>query len=199
MEPIDLISIINGCIKKDRKSQMQLYNWGFPILMREAYKYKLNKEDAKSLVNTAFLKIFDNLEKYNREKSFEYWCKRIMINTIIDDYRTNKKYNDNIEVYEDIGLVEEIRDFTQDEWNLVEQIFKESPLEEVLKKIDEKYRTVLLLHDVEGYNHEEIAEKLSISRRTSIRYLLKAREEIIKLIKQKKNMIFNEPVEENNR
>ena len=59
--------------------------------MSIAYKYYNNEEDAAAIVNTAFLKIFDNLDKYNFSTPIEAWMRRITINHIIDEFRKNKK------------------------------------------------------------------------------------------------------------
>ena len=54
-------------------------------------RYHKNSTDAEEVLNMGFLKIVTKLDKYNSDVPFEAWIRRIMINTIIDDYRKNSK------------------------------------------------------------------------------------------------------------
>ena len=98
-------SFIKKLINKDRRAQLELYKKCFGILMSVAYRYKKNKEDAKSLSITSFLKVLSNIETYKPSIPFNAWIRRIAINTAIDDFRKNSKHNlieysDEISTYE---------------------------------------------------------------------------------------------------
>ncbi|MEZ4849456.1 MAG: sigma-70 family RNA polymerase sigma factor [Bacteroidia bacterium] len=83
--------LIRACIKEDRLAQSQLYRRCFNVLMGVCIRYMKNEEDAVEVLNMGFLKILKNLEKKKTNVPFEAWIRRIMINTIIDEYRKNKK------------------------------------------------------------------------------------------------------------
>lgn len=83
--------LIEQCRKGDRKSQLQLYEHLFGLLMGMAKRYYRNREDCKAQVNAAFLKILNGLQSYTGDGSFEGYCRRIMTNTLIDEWRKQKK------------------------------------------------------------------------------------------------------------
>ena len=59
--------------------------------MSVGMRYKKDESESAAVVNTAFLKILKNLDKYNSKVPFQAWIKRIMINTVIDEFRKNRK------------------------------------------------------------------------------------------------------------
>jgi RNA polymerase sigma-70 factor (ECF subfamily) len=89
--------LIQLCKKEDRRAQFNLYKQCYGILMAVCLRYERNKEDAEELVNMGFLKIVTKLDKYNSSIPFEAWIRRIMINTVIDEFRRRKKEQETIE------------------------------------------------------------------------------------------------------
>src|ERR1043166_3312816 len=87
-----LPELIAKCLKKDARSEYLLYQRYFNVLMRICWRYEKNEDDAAALLNKGFLKILNNLDKYDVSHAFEPWIRAIMVNTIIDEFRMNKKY-----------------------------------------------------------------------------------------------------------
>ena len=83
--------IINKCIAKDRKSQSQLHEYCFHLLMPICFKYMKQKEFAREMLNQIFLKMIFALDQYDSEKNFDKWAKSIAINTLIDEYRKKER------------------------------------------------------------------------------------------------------------
>src|SRR5580698_1002505 len=88
--------VIRDCIKKDRRAEYLLYKQSFPLLIKVCYRYTNNIDDAMDFLNRGFLKILNNLEKYDFGLPFEAWIRRIMVNAIIDEFRKNKLYKENV-------------------------------------------------------------------------------------------------------
>ena len=65
--------------KRDKKAQLLLYDQCFGIMMGSALRYKRNVDDAAALVNESFLKVLVNIKKYDTNKPFEAWIRRIVI------------------------------------------------------------------------------------------------------------------------
>lgn len=175
--PIDK-QLLEACIRKERRAQHALYKECFSFLMRVGYRYTQNKEDALILVNTAFLKIITQLEKFNEEQNFEFWAKKIMINTAIDNYRKVKKQT---EVFSSIDDFENNENYFID----ADRADKKYDLEEILKLIQtlpQATRNVFNLFVIDGYSHKEISEMLSISEGTSKWHLSEARKILVKKI-----------------
>lgn len=160
-------NILKGCIKKNLKSQELLYRQFFGYGMSISLRYSKNKDEAVEILNDSFLKVFDNIEKYNTELSFKSWFRRIVINTSIDYYRKNLKFT-NTDSFEDTFETETVDANIIDELN-VKDILK------LLNQLPEIYRITFNLYEIEGYKHEEIAEKLNITTSTSRSNLTRAK------------------------
>ena len=92
--------LIRDCLKGKQQAQFELYRACFPVLMSVCVRYFRQRCDAESALNQGFLKILMNIEKFDNAKPFAGWIKRIMINSIIDEYRKkqNTVHNEIVEV-----------------------------------------------------------------------------------------------------
>jgi RNA polymerase sigma factor (sigma-70 family) len=147
--------------------------------MRIARKYKKNKEDAASIVNDSFFKIFTNIDAYNTENNFEAWIQRITINTIIDDYRKSKKEKHTIKLddYPNTDFLE--KEFRIDE---ISETLEAKDILKMIEKLDNEEKMVFNLFEIDGLSHLEISKELQVSERTSKRYLASARTNLKKMI-----------------
>ena len=165
---MELRTLIEKCKNNDRKAQFELYDREYKALMRIAYRYHPNEEDAAEVVNIAFFKILTNLDKFNPEYSFSGWSKRVLTNVIIDEFRKNKKFDDQISA-EDSAMEVFIDN------NSVEQALEVEEVDLILSQIPDNERLVFNLYEMEGYSHKEIAAQLGVSERSTKRYLVKAK------------------------
>ena len=175
--------LIKSVIKKNRKAQLEFYRTYFGFLMSVAYKYYKNQEDAAAIVNTAFLKIFDNLDKYNFSSPIEPWMKRITVNHIIDEFRKNKKHNETFidsinESYTELDNLNEIETDIEDEVVLT-----------ILEQLPNATKNVFCLYAIDGYSHKEISELLGISYETSKWHVKEARKKLKELLSKHKTLI----------
>lgn len=157
--------LVKGCIKQDRKCQELLYKKYSRKMMGVCFGYTKDHDAAKDLLQESFIKVFDKIKNYNNDGSLEGWIRRIVVNTAIDYYRkVSKLYVSNIE-NEKTELVD----------NLILDQFNNEDLLMLIRKLPEGYRIVFNLNVIEGYTHEEIAEKLGITESTSRSQLSRAR------------------------
>lgn len=172
------LNIVHGCIKKDRKSQKELYMLFYGYAMRICLRYAKNKEEAVEVVNDGFMKVFNNISRYDTSLSFQSWLSTIMINTSIDHYRKRIK---QIQM-EELNATQELD--TQE--NILSHLnYKD--LIDLVQKLSHSYRTVFNLFVVDGYKHEEISEMLQISVGASKSNLFKAREQLKKMLAETKD------------
>lgn len=167
--------MLKGCIEGDRRSQSKLYELSFSSLMSTANRYKVNREDAVSIVNQCFLKVLRGLDNHTNtyeEKSYFSWIKKIMINTIIDDFRKNKKHKEK-ETF--IGSNEHLESISYEDTNRIEQMIEEEALQEMLNKLNEIQKNVFNLFAIDGFTHQEISKALEISINNSKYHLSRAR------------------------
>lgn len=171
--------ILNQCKKNDRRAQYELYRLVYPVLMSVCLRYERNKEDAEEILNLGFYKILTKLEHYSDTVPFEAWIRKIMANTIIDEYRKNKKH----EVLENV-------DFSEDpnsggyELNSADLELESEELLQLLKILPNVTGKVFNLYAIEGFSHKEIAEQLNISVGTSKWHLSTARKTLQEKIKE---------------
>ncbi|ADQ16170.1 RNA polymerase, sigma-24 subunit, ECF subfamily [Leadbetterella byssophila DSM 17132] len=165
---IDLQQILEGCKKNDRRSQKELYKLFYSAAMGVCLRFTQNRDDAVMVMNDGFYKVFTKLDSYDPKYPFVAWLKRIMTNTAIDFYRSSLRFQ-----------TVELSSVEQEEvhWNLENLQYED--LMKMIESLSPAYRTVFLLHVVEGYSHEEIAEMLQISVGTSKSNLSKARSKLV--------------------
>ena len=142
-------------------------------------RYERNKEDADFMLNQGFMKVLTKLNQYSQDKPFEAWLRRIMINTIIDNYRKNNKENSIIQ-FRDIAS--DGGDRTWVGYNLADLNFEAEELLQMISRLPPESKKVFNLYTVEGYAHKEIAEMLGISDGTSKWHLSFARKKLRELI-----------------
>ena len=160
--------IIDGCLSGSRRDQELLYRRYAPKLYAVSLQYAGNTEEARDVLQEGFIKIFDNLSRYNHEGSFEGWMRRIIVNTSLERYR-NRYYLSRVDDIDDVPEPEaepDTSDFAGLEaYDLLNMIMELPP----------KYRMVFNLYAIEGYTHKEIGEMLGISEGTSKSNLSRAR------------------------
>lgn len=154
------------------------------MLMPVCYRYHNNEEDARAQLNMGFLKICTNISAYSRKVPFEAWAKRIMINTLIDEFRKSKRYQEHIVKRDNEA---ELDYFAKSSQNTVLAKIDEENILELLKYLPEVSKRVFNLYVIEGYNHKEIGELLGISDGTSKWHLSNAR----KILKETISKIQN--------
>lgn len=178
--------LLSLCIQKDRKAQFQLYRDCYSILMSVCLRYEKNKEDATSLLNLGFLKVLNNLEKYSKQAPFEAWIRRIMINTIIDEFRKNRKQKETIE-YSDPS--EDRGTNVQVSYNDADQQFDAEELQLMLTRLPVLSQKVFNLHVIDGYSHKEIGNMLNMSDGTSKWHVSFARKKLREMISAAMNKL----------
>lgn len=146
-------------------------------------RYKSNKEDAEEILNIGFLKILNSMDKYQDKVPFIAWIRRIMINTIIDEYRKSKNERENME-YMDIN--ESKYSNTEYEGNTADLELDATDLLKMLDNLPDMSKKVFNLYAIDGYSHKEISEMLNISVGTSKWHVSFSRTELKKIIEKSK-------------
>jgi RNA polymerase sigma factor (sigma-70 family) len=181
-------SLLRSCAKQNRRAEYKLYKMLFGVLMGVAMRYENNEEDGVALVNKAYLKILQNLAKFlkdNPTSRFEFWSRRVMINTAIDEYRKKRKRMETTQTTD----WQEKQDYSGpvDYNSAMDQLTAED-LQQMLMNLSEMRRNVFNLFAIDGYAHKEIAQMLGISEGNSKWHLSIARKELQAMIGQQMGM-----------
>lgn len=189
--------IIAGCSKNKHKFQMALFDKYAPMLRTVCLRYAKNTADADDLLQEGFIKILDNISKYTKKGSFTAWMKKIMVNNAINYCRKQAKYrfdeiNENLHSFDDEEGDDEPSD-NKIETRILDADIEPEEIIKIFRDLPDGYKMVLNLFVIDGYSHNEIAEKLGISINTSKSQLSRARKAVIKkteiMINQKHEQI----------
>ncbi|SHJ81651.1 RNA polymerase sigma factor [Paramaledivibacter caminithermalis] len=127
-----------------------------------AYRMVGNKEDAKDIAQEALIKVYKSLKSFKGDSSFSTWLYKIVTNTCIDAIRKLKKvqtYSLDKEFETENGNFSfQIADNKYLPDRLYEVKEKKELVQTALNKIDEKYKSVLVLRDIQGFTYEEISK-----------------------------------------
>lgn len=126
------------------------------------YNLTGNREDASDLTQDAFIKAFQSIGKFRGKSAFYTWLYRIAVNNALSFIKKNRRRRffsfDNMT--EEAGadeIFEAIASKTRTEKAVLMDELQER-LNESLQKLSEKHRTVVVLHEIEGLSHAEIAD-----------------------------------------
>ncbi|PWG04900.1 RNA polymerase sigma factor [Polaribacter aquimarinus] len=173
--------IIDQCKNNNAKAQIQLYNLYCQAMLNIAFRYVKDRFIAEDVMQDAFIKAFKNIKNYKNEVAFGAWLKRIVINQSIDYLK--KKKLELVSINEEVYKVEDNED-----WKVEENVSADKIIA-IINNLKEKYRLVLTLYLLEGYDHQEISKVLKITENTSRTHLLRGK----KLLKEQlKNLNYAE-------
>ena len=150
--------IIEQCKNNDRKAQLQLYNSYCDGMFVVAMRFVKDTMEAEDIVQEAFIKAFAKLHQFKGEVTFGAWLKRIVINKCIDFLKSKKQ---QLTELEEVHL-KVVDDSYENEW-LVDDAITLDEVKSTINSLPDKYRYVVMLFLMEGYDHQEIAQILNIS------------------------------------
>jgi len=176
------IHIVEKCKQNDRQAQMQLYNQYCNGMLIVALRFVKDTMEAEDIVQEAFIKAFSRLEQYKAEVSFGAWLKRIVINRCIDVLKSKKQRLIELEEHH-LNVVDS--DY-ENEW-LVEDEITIEDVKVAIEQLPEKYKYVVMLYLVEGYDHKEISQILNISEVASRTQLSRGKQKLQNALKLEKN------------
>lgn len=161
----------------DLQAMEEIYSSYKGLIFGLACRLTSNRESAEDILQETFIKVFTHITGVRNEETFPAWVYRIALNTCYS-YLRSRKTRDlrTVPLHEVEGRAEEaVEDGDEDRL--------EQSVDQALGELPEKLRTVFLLHDVQGFKHEEIARMLGCSVGTSKSQLFKARLKIRKFLK----------------
>lgn len=155
-------ALIEKCKNGDIESFEKLIEKYQVVAFNIAYRMIGNKEDASDMAQEALIKVFKSLKSFRGDSSFSTWFYRIVTNKCIDTLRKMKKVKtvslDKEFETESGSYSMEVADNKYLPDKLYEVKEKQELVQAALKKVPEKYRTVLVLRDIQGFTYDEIVE-----------------------------------------
>lgn len=171
-------SYINKIRHGDTHAFEELVQYNTPFVMSVCLSLMKNKHDAEDACQEVFLKVWKSLSRFREESAFTTYLYTVSRNTCLDILKKNSK-NECEEIPE---VLADGNDTPEEQY--IKHEFNEL-LEECLNALEENMRTVLLLREKAGLSYTEIAETLLISEGTVKSRISRAREKLLKLMKEK--------------
>lgn len=167
--------IVEGCRKGNRKAQEALYKAYYKNMVGICLRYTKNEDDAVEVLNTGFLKVFQNIQRYESTRASLYtWIRTIVVNTCLDFVKKkartepHRELNDAVDVHVPADIVNRL---------------KTGELLALIRSLPPATGAVFNLYVIEGYSHKEIGGLLGISEGTSKWHLSEARKQLQQKIK----------------
>jgi RNA polymerase sigma-70 factor (ECF subfamily) len=136
-----------------------LYDRHTPRLLQAAWRiFGGATHEAEDAVQDAWVRAIESLDAWRGDAAFGAWMRGIVVHVALDALRRSRRFTAEIDVVDATGASDMRLD-----------------LEQVIASLPAGYRAVLVLHDIEGFTHAEIAAQLGITPGTSKGQLFKAR------------------------
>ena len=175
MQPADWPEVLAGCLRNERAAQRRVYEAYFGYGLSVTSRYCRDRDQAVGALNDAFLTVFRRLERYDATQPFKPWFRTIVVRAALDALRRERKHPATVEIEDHTPA------FGRDE--ILSRIgYKE--LLAMVHRLTEGYRAVFNLYVIDGFKHEEIAERLGISVGTSKSNLFKARAHLRRMVEE---------------
>lgn len=163
-------SLIERCQRNDVAAFNEIVGRYKNKIYNYVYRMVGNSEDADDLTQEVFVKMYLALDSFRNQSSLSTWLYRIAGNLCIDSHRKRSRRDTgfggsissldepiSVDINGD-GAAREVADNTFEPMRMLAQKEMDSQIQYALSKLPEKMRTVVILHDIEGLQYEEIAE-----------------------------------------
>lgn len=130
-----------------------------------------SQTEAEDLTQEVFIQLFRKIGSFRGDSAFSTWLHRLTVNQVLMHFRRRSVKNEKTS--EDGEMPEQTVSGTENPRKM--PVLDRIALKKAVSELPPGYRNVFVLHDVEGYEHEEVARLLKISVGTSKSQLHKAR------------------------
>jgi RNA polymerase sigma-70 factor, ECF subfamily len=132
-----------------------------------------DEQNARELTQDAFVRAWERLTSFKGQSSLSTWLHRVAVNVVLEHLRGAKR---------DALRMIEADDTSLGGRSNVRELDARMDINAALARLPAGSRTVFVLHDVEGYSHEEIADMTGIAQGTARAQLFRARQRLMTLL-----------------
>jgi RNA polymerase sigma-70 factor (ECF subfamily) len=166
-------NIIERAAEGDMDAFEAIYKAASGFVFNLALRITNNRPDAEEATQDIFIKIFDNLKRFEFRSSFKTWIYRIAVNTAINVYNRNIK---DVSRRGDFDTAIETQGYSPGIKEAAERSEERNMLSVLLNTLSPDHRAVIVLREIEGLSYGEISEALKINLNTVRSRLKRARE-----------------------
>jgi RNA polymerase sigma-70 factor (ECF subfamily) len=162
----DDVALVHAAKQGDMAAFEQLVTRHTAMIFRVAMHIMSSREDAEDIVQDAFLKAFQHLQRFEERSRFSTWLTKIAVNAALMKLRSSRRAT-TISIDQEADEGSTLADTVADWKPNPEQLFTRTELREILQRalasLPNSYRVVFLLRDVEGVSVADTAEMLGLS------------------------------------
>lgn len=159
--------LVRACLHGDTASQRLLYEQHSRPMFRICLRYANSRQDAEDYLQEGFVRVFKDLGQFRMEGPLGAWIRKVIVNSILQQLRKRRLQFTDAELSDLEGLHATEEDIPGN--------LDAEKLTTYIQALPEGYRTVFNMFVIEGFTHQEIAERLEITVGTSKSQLSKAR------------------------
>jgi len=154
---------ITGVVRRaqsgDRAAFEQIYRENVGRVYAICLRILANSARAQELTQDVFVRAWEMIGTFRGESAFSSWLYRLAVNAVLVDLRAKKRRTARVVITDDLSVYDKASN-TANPGNAID-------LERAIALLPEQARAVFVLHDVEGYQHSEIAALMGIAEGTS--------------------------------
>lgn len=162
--------VIERALEGDPVAERELYEANVDRIFRLTYRMTGDDELAQEFTQQTFIRAFEKLGQFRGDAALSTWLHSIAVSVVYNGMRKLKRARTR-----HVDL-EELRGLGENPSGLEPDLKKR--LAAAIDALPTGYRTVFIMHDIEGYKHKEIAEALGVQTGTSKAQLSRAREKL---------------------
>lgn len=171
------IEIVEECKANNRKAQLKLYKQYCDGMFCVAMRFLKNVDDAEDVTQESFIKAFQKIDQFKGDVTFGAWLKRIVINKSIDFLKSKR--------LQMVELDESFMSITEDDDWTVDSGINLDEVKLAIENLPEKYKYVVMMFLMEGFDHNEISEVLGLTASNCRTRLLRGKGLLKELLKNK--------------
>ena len=164
-------TVIPGLIRRaqdgDRAAFEQIYRENAGRVYAICLRLLANAARAQESTQDVFVRAWEMIGTFRGESAFSSWLYRLAVNVVLVDLRAKKRRTARVRVTDDLSVYDNAS-HTANPGHAID-------LERAIAQLPEHARVVFVLHDIEGYQHGEIAEMIGVAEGTSKAQLHRAR------------------------
>jgi len=167
--------LVEECKLGKEYAYKELYNNYINAMYNTAYRILQNRGSSEDKVQEAFITAFQKIETLNENGHFGGWLKRIVVNSCLNEVKTNK-----IDFSDEESIKNDVEDSQDDELDYPD--LEVDQIKKAIAKMPRGYGLILNLFLFENYSHKEIAQELNITSSTSRTQYMRAKKKLKQLL-----------------
>lgn len=162
------LKLIDNCKSGGRAAFKEIYESCAPYVYSIVKRYLDKNDYHKDIMQEVFAKVFLNINQYDSEKGeFKFWIRRITINECFKHHNSQNKI-------QQVNVAYKNEQF-EESYDTAFDYLSKADIDKLLIRMPKGYKQVFMLVVIDGFNHNEVAEMLTINAVTSRSQLMRAK------------------------